>query len=86
MLSARLLILQELMHTFISYERQEEWIVSYIESILKYKTVDVTDQNTLDFYASGLFLKDFITFLFSKYLIKLYSWEESHPKRMRLLL
>lgn len=86
MLSARLLILQELMHTFISYERQEEWIVSYIESILKYKTVDVTDQNTLDFYASGLFLKDFITFLFSEYLIKLYSWEESHPKRMRLLL
>lgn len=64
---------------FAFYEKQEEWIVSCVELILKYTIVNFTDQDILDFYVSGLFLKVFITFLFfkclitSKYNIKLHS-------------
>lgn len=57
------------MYAFIFYERQEEWIAVYLESILKYKSVNFTDQGILYHYVLGLFLKDFIAFLFSKDLI-----------------
>lgn len=67
-------------------KRMEEWVVSYVELILKYTTVNFTDQDMLDFYVSGLSLKGFITFLFFKCLITSKYDVKLHPDRMVMLL
>lgn len=54
------------MYAFIFCERQKEWIAVYVKSILKYKSANFTDQGILYHYVLGLFLKDFVTFLFSR--------------------
>lgn len=41
---------------FAFYEKQEEWIVSYVELMLRYTAVNFTNQDISDFYVSGLFL------------------------------
>lgn len=88
MLSARLLVLQGSGLSQAFHFDGDPFLLPFvsIESILKCKSVNFADRGMLCCYIWGLFLKDFITFLFSKDLIAPEYNFKLHLKRTILIL